>query len=371
MLLARRRRRPAAARGHARGVRTLGLSGVANRFVDLRPGPDTRAGDPRRRRPARRPARGASSTSTRCSTASTRTCARDVRSIVRDAASALDDAQRASRPTPAWSTSTRPSSSSPRSGASSPATRRRWRSCCEHSAVGRPACSRATATRSAAGSTPPPPSSGRRRPSARRSRGALDARAGGAARDDARRCAASARGRCPSLDPVLRDLRPAVAPLAELLRADPADARERPAAAAPACERLVPQARAALDPLPGAARRRRCRRWRRSRRRCATRCPSSAACGLHARPRRGLLPRLRRLDGAHLRRQRPLRARSCSTPARRARPGLTPRPPSGSLGGLPHGPRRALPRRRRGARARRLEPVARGRRDACDPKDNQ
>ena len=100
-------------------IRTVGLSGVANRFVDLAPGP----ADRRRRSPTaaciptdahargRRPRRAAEH-------AWTPEVRKDIRGIVARRGGRARRRRRPSRSTPGWRCSTRPSASSPRSAAS-------------------------------------------------------------------------------------------------------------------------------------------------------------------------------------------------------------------------------------------------------------
>ncbi len=228
-----------------------------------------------------------------------------------------------------------------------------------------PACWRATATRSAAGIDATAGVLERGRVRARGARPTRSSGAPAALRDDRRaRCGACARGRCPRSTRCCATRARRSQPLGRAAARGRARRSTTRSRCSTACARLLPAgARARSAPLPALERRGRARDRLDHQGARATRCRcSSRPAALHARARRrasstaSAARRRHSYDAnGHYARDQPRRR------ADAACPGLLPAPAGGRLGGLPHRPRRALPGRRRGARARRLEPVGRRR----------
>ena len=173
----------------------------------------------------------------------------------------------------------------------------------------------------------------------------------------------------PVLDPVLRDLRPSLAPLAELLRTiRPTLANARPLLTS--LERLVPQARAALAPLPDLQR---------------AAAPAMAsitkALGEALPVVRGLRPYTPDLvsgffhgfggSTAHTYDANGHFARIMLDAGAQSPSGLVPRPPSGSLGGLRVGAVARCPGGAEEAAPDRSNPWPEGAPGACDHKDDK
>jgi phospholipid/cholesterol/gamma-HCH transport system substrate-binding protein len=226
-------------------VRTVGLSGIANRFVDLRPGPETAPAIPDGGVLPATHTQGVVDLDALLN-ALDPSVRRDVKSLVRDMAKALDDetAQQANAGlellNPAVVQLTQVGRSLTRDQAA-------LRELVRHTASVSDVLAR---HRSSLGGGVEASAAVLETIAAEREElaGALD-RAPAALRATTSTLRRARTRSLPLLDPVLTGLRPAVRPGAELLREiRPTLADARPLLAS--LERLVPQARAALEPLP-------------------------------------------------------------------------------------------------------------------------